>query len=259
MDRASSRPMGSAEQDVEEAVFYQAFIPKRLDEVMHYERDHDKLQAAASGQKVEGIYYQGITGFKQDMSGPRGAPAGLSKGIPPGGAEDGTISINSPTEDKQAGSVSSPTTSRAVTPPICLHPPATLQQPVQTDLATGVPPLVSNQQGSLLRTAPGDPQSTLTSHPVQAEEAGARLGSGSDSASGSDSEEDSEDGSESDEDDSGSDFGPDGVRKDKDAIRAERKANKKEVKEANREKRKVKKPKHAKRKALKKATGGRKK
>lgn len=42
----------SAEDEVSEAVFYQAFIPKRLDEVMHYERDHDKLQAAGAGQKV---------------------------------------------------------------------------------------------------------------------------------------------------------------------------------------------------------------
>jgi RIO kinase 1 len=36
------------------AVFQQAFIPRKLDEVTHYERDHDRLAAGQS----EGIYYQ---------------------------------------------------------------------------------------------------------------------------------------------------------------------------------------------------------
>jgi RIO kinase 1 len=40
---------------VADAVFQQAFIPRKLDEVTHYERDRDRL---AAGHSSEGIYYQ---------------------------------------------------------------------------------------------------------------------------------------------------------------------------------------------------------
>lgn len=40
-----------------DAVFAQAFIPRRLEEVMHYERDQERAQKAGTGN-LEGIYYQ---------------------------------------------------------------------------------------------------------------------------------------------------------------------------------------------------------
>lgn len=55
-----SRPAERAAQDeVDEAVFHQAFIPRRLEEVTNYERDRDIL---AAGGTRDGIYYQTITG-----------------------------------------------------------------------------------------------------------------------------------------------------------------------------------------------------
>ncbi|KAJ9505768.1 hypothetical protein QJQ45_006441 [Haematococcus lacustris] len=74
IELAASRPAGSVEDEVSAAVFQQAFIPKCLDEVIHYERDHDKLQAS-NGKHVEGIYYQAMTGFAQGASAQATAPA----------------------------------------------------------------------------------------------------------------------------------------------------------------------------------------
>ncbi|KAL0035098.1 hypothetical protein WJX79_000352 [Trebouxia sp. C0005] len=48
------------EEELADRVFEQAYIPRRLEEVEEYERDHDRL---AGGQEQEGIYYQGITGL----------------------------------------------------------------------------------------------------------------------------------------------------------------------------------------------------
>lgn len=45
-----SRPLSrNAEEEVEDAVFAQSFIPRKLEEVAHYERDREAL---AAGQKV---------------------------------------------------------------------------------------------------------------------------------------------------------------------------------------------------------------
>ena len=59
---------------VKEAVFQQAYIPTRMDDVLHYERDHNRAQA---GENLEdrGQFYQTIMGLNADMSGPRVAPA----------------------------------------------------------------------------------------------------------------------------------------------------------------------------------------
>ncbi|GFH17689.1 RIO kinase [Haematococcus lacustris] len=78
IELAASRPAGSVEDEVSAAVFQQAFIPKCLDEVIHYERDHDKLQAS-NGKHVEGIYYQAMTGFAQGANGSAGGCEGPSK------------------------------------------------------------------------------------------------------------------------------------------------------------------------------------
>jgi RIO kinase 1 len=67
MTAAASRPVvRTAEEEVAEKVWSQAFIPRKLEEVTHYERDHQRLQ---SGGDTEGIYYQRIAGMKSDMSG----------------------------------------------------------------------------------------------------------------------------------------------------------------------------------------------
>ena len=54
----------TAEEEVDEEVFRQAYIPRSLDEVAHFERDHSRLQA---GQR-DGIYFQTITGRNLDGS-----------------------------------------------------------------------------------------------------------------------------------------------------------------------------------------------
>ncbi len=52
-------------------VFRQAAIPRRLEDVVDHEKDFLRL---AEGHEVEGIYYQGITGMRADMSGARLVP-----------------------------------------------------------------------------------------------------------------------------------------------------------------------------------------
>lgn len=53
-------------------VFVQTHIPRALEEVEDHEQDYERL---AEGIDVEGIYYQTITGMRQDMSGAREGPA----------------------------------------------------------------------------------------------------------------------------------------------------------------------------------------
>jgi hypothetical protein len=72
-----SRPLErGAEAEVAEAVFQQAFIPRKLDEVVHYERDRDRL---AAGDSSEGIYYQVVTGMNHDLSGVGQTPLALQQ------------------------------------------------------------------------------------------------------------------------------------------------------------------------------------
>ncbi len=67
MENAATRPIvPTAEEEVAEKVWAQAYIPKKLDEVIHFERDHEQLRKGEGG---EGIYYQAIAGMKHDMSG----------------------------------------------------------------------------------------------------------------------------------------------------------------------------------------------
>mmetsp|Transcript_35425 Transcript_35425/g.100311 ORF Transcript_35425/g.100311 Transcript_35425/m.100311 type:complete len:378 (-) Transcript_35425:8-1141(-) len=73
-ERASQRPIErTAEEEVKDAVFQQAYIPTRMDEVVHYERDHTRAQA---GEDLEdrGVFYQTLMGLKPDMSGPKKQP-----------------------------------------------------------------------------------------------------------------------------------------------------------------------------------------
>eukprot|EP00899_Mesostigma_viride_P025336 jgi/Mesvir1/5988/Mv00739-RA.1 len=68
LQRMQEQAAAEPEDTVADAVFHQAFIPKKMDEVVTYERDAQRLQ---SGQNTEGIYYQTIMGMKPDLSGPR--------------------------------------------------------------------------------------------------------------------------------------------------------------------------------------------
>ncbi|CAN7992647.1 unnamed protein product [Ixodes hexagonus] len=55
---------------VEEEVFKRAFIPQRLDQVLDFEKDVERVQ----GQKEEVLYHT-ITGMKSDLSGPAEKPS----------------------------------------------------------------------------------------------------------------------------------------------------------------------------------------
>ena len=57
-------------------VFAQTHIPRALEEVDNHEEDYDRL---AEGKDVEGIYYQTITGMRQNMTGARSGPAFTDK------------------------------------------------------------------------------------------------------------------------------------------------------------------------------------
>ena len=58
----------TVEEEVEESVFQQAYIPRNLEEVDDYERDHQRL--ADGGARVEGIYYQAMNGMLAESAVP---------------------------------------------------------------------------------------------------------------------------------------------------------------------------------------------
>ncbi|KAH9329491.1 hypothetical protein KI387_001599 [Taxus chinensis] len=62
----------TTEDEIAEAVFAQSFIPRTLGQVKDFEKDIDQI---TSGKNTEGIYYQTITGMKEDLSGVRVVPA----------------------------------------------------------------------------------------------------------------------------------------------------------------------------------------
>lgn len=55
----------STDDSTPAAIFQQVFIPRKMDEVENYERDHESI----SKGNHEGIYYQTIMGLKDDLSG----------------------------------------------------------------------------------------------------------------------------------------------------------------------------------------------
>ena len=65
----------AAEDDTANLVFKGSFIPRRLDEVAHFERDAARI---ATGGDTEGIYYQTVTGLASDLSGVRLVPSLLT-------------------------------------------------------------------------------------------------------------------------------------------------------------------------------------
>ena len=60
----------SPEEQVEEEVFKQAYIPRTLDDVVDFERDAKKVKEG----DVEGIMYQTVIGLKADLSGAQTVP-----------------------------------------------------------------------------------------------------------------------------------------------------------------------------------------
>ncbi|KAG8230324.1 hypothetical protein J437_LFUL000595 [Ladona fulva] len=97
-EKASNRPIGDVESQVDEEVFMQTFIPKRMDEIVHFERD---INQAKSGQG-EKLVYETILGMKGDLSGPRTNPELLSE------SEDGSEEEGSNSDDDSSDENGSP-------------------------------------------------------------------------------------------------------------------------------------------------------
>jgi len=69
----------SAEEAAAAHVFLNSYIPRRLDEVAHFERDAARL---AAGGEIEGIYFQSVTGLVADGTGAREQPVSLAVAPP---------------------------------------------------------------------------------------------------------------------------------------------------------------------------------
>lgn len=119
--KIEAAPPMTDQEKVDEAVFHQAFIPRKMDEIADFERDLKKMQGATgsgedkshAARKVDGIYYQTILGMKQDLSGPRASAVDDNKGKagekrPPNGGtsagseEDSESQVS--TDDEASGS-----------------------------------------------------------------------------------------------------------------------------------------------------------
>lgn len=68
--RSSNKSNVSAEQQVDDEVFKQVYIPRTLEEVVTFEEDYDKMK---EGHKND-ISYQTVTGLKPDLTGPQSVP-----------------------------------------------------------------------------------------------------------------------------------------------------------------------------------------
>ena len=73
--RNSSTNSSSAQQQVDDQVFKQVYIPRTLEEVVTYEEDYEKVQ---EGHKND-ISYQIVTGLKPDLTGPQDIPVILQE------------------------------------------------------------------------------------------------------------------------------------------------------------------------------------
>ena len=81
-------------------VFLNSFIPRRLDEVTHFERDAARL---ASGSNTEGIYYQTVTGLEADLSGVRTVPSVLRSEEPAEEAQAAVTAEQSEDDSSSSG------------------------------------------------------------------------------------------------------------------------------------------------------------
>eukprot|EP00887_Chlorella_sp_A99_P005225 scaffold1.g5225.t1 len=239
MEVAASRPISlTAEQEVEEAVFKQAslwqlhaFIPKKLEEVAHYERDHARLQAGGAG--AEGIYYQAIAGMKTDMSGARVVPQALEE---PASAASAAVAEPTQRQQHQQQQSQQQQSQQA------------LSQPALSEAAEAAASASWQQPAEGTRTSQSAAEAGGTSDSLPAGGRRVRFAAGTRDGAASGSEEDAS-GSDSESNSSGS--WEERPKLSKDEQRAVRKEHKKEVKAANKERRQDKTPKHVKKRAAK--------
>lgn len=210
---AASRGQPSDADQLDDAIFGGAYIPRKLEEVVHYERDHQRVQGGQSQSLADAHHFQMLSGMKLDMSGPRDAPLVLERlGLGPCGAEEGPCG--------------------AEEGPGALGPPASPRDHTSAHDGDGEPDS-------------GDSESDEDSQ--SGEES--RTPSDSDEESGTDDVS----GGLSTSEGGGVGGRRGRVAVDPEAAKAERKANKKAVKEANRERRRHKLPKHLKKQANKRS------
>uniref|UniRef100_A0A061SK97 Serine/threonine-protein kinase RIO1 n=1 Tax=Tetraselmis sp. GSL018 TaxID=582737 RepID=A0A061SK97_9CHLO len=214
-ERASARPIQrTAEEEVKEAVFQQAFIPTRMDEVVDYERDHDRAQA---GEDLEdrGIFYQTIIGLRDDMSGPKLQPSILQEnGTGGGAAADMRGERTAKTEEEDLFGIKR-LSGNELKP---LHGASTSEQDVNKNDATVDKNVLTKCAGEMLSDAEGESSDSDEND--------------GDSLSPRDAFEETQEILTAEER--------------RELERAARKEHKREVKEAAREKRKTKLPKHVK-------------
>lgn len=241
IEKASNRPAAAQEdEDVQDRVFQQVFIPRRLDEVVNYERDVDRARRAADttgaaavegAEEAEapsvtpsaappaavpsdmdpGAFYRTITGMRSDLQGPQLVPRVL----------EGRKASSSKKEKKE-----SKAKGRETEGP---EEKAAVSEEEEMDAEE------RERQARVVTTRPAVSDSDEDEDGSDDDEASGS-GSGSDDGDGSDSEEEREWRDEN------------GVRLTKEQVREQRRENKKLVKEAKREKRKTKVPKKVKRK-----------
>eukprot|EP00798_Chlamydomonas_sp_ICE-L_P018874 gene18874-25432_t len=236
MEIASSRPLGqNPDEGIEAAIFQQAFIPRTLEEVVHYERDH-KAMTTGTGPK-EHIFYQGITGMKADLSGARLDPA-LLVGQKKGGAK--LVQEDSSDEEEEGAGDAVPISNSR-------KGRVTFNSQAKP---TGVSRLDDLDEYD--DDAGSEDNEDAAPSSTTAPESGVSI-SAADAASPSASKEAAGEGSSGS---GGESEGEDGERRrrrkpkvDKEAVRLARKEHKKAAKETNKERRKTKKPKHEKKKA----------
>ncbi|MEW5300878.1 MAG: hypothetical protein WDW36_003774 [Sanguina aurantia] len=280
---AASRPVGVEETPEESsaaALFQQAYIPRRLEEVVHYERDHERL---TTGGNTDGLYYQMIAGMKQDLSGAEAQPAVLqgsagqtgkqqqseangdasaspsSRSTLASGAESKGVSSEGgegATDSQPAGGAAGKERTTHGKTRKTKHRGAGVDSsqeggdsPHGGDASSNVNETGSGPAGGVRFAASSEagPEAGESSEAAWAAAesrsraaAGGSSGSSDDSSSGSGSDSDDEEGG------GGRKGYDDDVPVDREALKAARKEHKKAIKEENREKRKVKTPKHKK-------------
>ncbi|XP_010893667.1 serine/threonine-protein kinase RIO1 isoform X1 [Esox lucius] len=88
----------SNQDSVNEEVFKNAYIPRTLTEVSHYERDVDAMRDESPGNMHnDSVLYQTVTGLKKDLSGVQTVPALLQ------GCEESSSSEDEETDEDEDG------------------------------------------------------------------------------------------------------------------------------------------------------------
>ena len=86
-----ARPPQTDTDKVDEAVFNQAWIPRKMEEIVDFERDMKRIESNPS--EAKNVYYQKLLGMKADLTGPltkaeAGAGIGVRTGVGVGGYGD---------------------------------------------------------------------------------------------------------------------------------------------------------------------------